>query len=62
LEVVEAENLPEFLGGKCKCEHFGGDCMKSDRGPWQAYRMIGPKQVELIDMDENVDEGINVAS
>ena len=24
LAAVEAENLPEWLGGECKCEEYGG--------------------------------------
>ena len=31
LELVDSENLPEFLGGSCNC--LGG-CENSDAGPW----------------------------
>ncbi|XP_024396611.1 phosphatidylinositol/phosphatidylcholine transfer protein SFH1 [Physcomitrium patens] len=31
LELVDCENLPEFLGGSCNC--LGG-CENSDAGPW----------------------------
>ncbi|KAI0061678.1 CRAL/TRIO domain-containing protein [Artomyces pyxidatus] len=37
LELVDAENLPESLGGSCLCEHAGG-CHLSNAGPWMEGR------------------------
>lgn len=34
IKFVDEENIPSFLGGKCKCEHSEGGCMTSDVGPW----------------------------
>jgi len=34
------EQIPEFMGGQCRCEEYGG-CINSNIGPWNDYEIYG---------------------
>lgn len=43
LEYIDADSLPDFLGGNCKCEHMPGGCVP----------MIPKKKDKFVSTDEN---------
>ena len=56
LQLIDAENLPAVLGGKCTCEGLGG-CGFSSAGPWldkRVYKGHGPSRYRAPDSDDNV--------
>lgn len=42
LEYIDEKDLPAFIGGKCTCEEFGGNCLTSNVGPWNDYEPCEP--------------------
>ncbi|ORX75906.1 hypothetical protein BCR32DRAFT_284756 [Anaeromyces robustus] len=34
-KVIDPENFPKFLGGKCECPECNGGCSRADPGPWK---------------------------
>jgi len=48
LELIDAENLPDFLGGKCKVDQYG-EVMNIEAGPWVEYRK---RKAEMKEVNE----------
>lgn len=52
LENIAEENLPDFLGGTCKCEDKGG-CLNSNFGPWDQFELVFEPKIGLKNKETN---------
>ncbi|XP_058088718.1 phosphatidylinositol/phosphatidylcholine transfer protein SFH3-like [Magnolia sinica] len=58
LEVIDASELPAFLGGTCACANEGG-CMNSDKGPWKdqdILKMVQNGEAKCVRTITTIDE------
>uniref|UniRef100_A0A7N0VL61 CRAL-TRIO domain-containing protein n=1 Tax=Kalanchoe fedtschenkoi TaxID=63787 RepID=A0A7N0VL61_KALFE len=50
LEVMDSNQLPDFLGGTCTCSVHGG-CLRSNKGPWNdqdIMKLVGNVDTTLV--------------
>ena len=52
LEIIDEENLPSIIGGKCHCEPYG--CIYSNAGPWKSENSDNVEiNNEIIELNKN---------
>ncbi|KAB5521979.1 hypothetical protein DKX38_026298 [Salix brachista] len=53
LEVIESNQLPDFLGGSCSCS--AGGCLRSSKGPWNDPEILKGKRSDRVTAESGSD-------
>ncbi|KAF9667205.1 hypothetical protein SADUNF_Sadunf16G0308800 [Salix dunnii] len=53
LEVIESNQLPDFLGGSCSC--LAGGCLRSSKGPWNDPEILKGKSSDRVTTESGSD-------
>nr|AFK38644.1 unknown [Medicago truncatula] len=59
LKVIDASELPTFLGGTCTCANQGG-CLRSDKGPWNNPEILKVKGSDTLTAESSSEAEDNV--
>ncbi|CAN6450531.1 unnamed protein product [Victoria cruziana] len=64
LENIDPRQLPDFLGGSCKCSTEGG-CLRSGKGPWndpEIMKLVSNGEIKIGEVNRDSDACLKAKS